>query len=397
MAIYNDVNIDVSFPLTIYSKLLGIEPTLDDLELINPGLAAGLRALLQIPSSEVVDYAAELCIDFEITTEDAFGVRRSVVLKKCGDVVQLPPADPGVLREGRPGATYAPGHLIKYGETSAEAEERGIVGRVLTVGLRASKPMYSLLLETGLELVDIGEDKLCRCGEDAAVLINASNREEFVARYVRYLLVDMVKEKFDAFAKGFRDICEGPALSLFRPWELQLLICGSPVLDFHELETAARYQDGFTEKSPIITQMWAIVHEVSHYITHASRKRTGAVLCVCVSLGVALPLLLFLPHLSLLFSLSFSLSRSQFDATQKRQFLAFATGSDRAPIGGLGRLRLTVSRMGPDSGSLPTSHTCFSHILIPEYSSAEKLKSCLLRAISEVRISNVVPRTTPRT
>ena len=306
MAIYNDVNIDVSFPLTIYSKLLGIEPTLDDLELINPGLAAGLRALLQIPSSEVVDYAAELCIDFEITTEDAFGVRRSVVLKKCGDVVQLPPADPGVLSERCPGATYAPGDLIKYGETSAEAEERGIVGRVLTVGLRA---MYSLLLETGLELVNIGEDKLCRCDEDAAVLINASNREEFVARYVRYLLVDMVKEKFDAFAKGFRDICEGPALSLFRPWELQLLICGSPVLDFHELETAARYQDGFTEKSPIITQMWAIVHEVSHYIMHVSRKRTGAVLCVCVSLGVALSLLLF-SHTFLYFFLSLFLSLS---------------------------------------------------------------------------------------
>jgi hypothetical protein len=57
-------------------------------------------------------------------------------------------------------------------------------------------------------------------------------------------------------------LCEGPALSLFRPWELQLLICGSPHLDFRALEKAARYQDGFEEKSPIITQLWEIVHEV---------------------------------------------------------------------------------------------------------------------------------------
>ena len=53
MAIYNDVKIDVSFPATMYSKLLRKEPTLDDLELINPGLAAGLRELLAVPSAQV--------------------------------------------------------------------------------------------------------------------------------------------------------------------------------------------------------------------------------------------------------------------------------------------------------------------------------------------------------
>lgn len=34
---------------------------------------------------------------------------------------------------------------------------------------------------------------------------------------------------------------------------------------------------------------------------------------------------------------------------EKRQFLSFCTGSDRAPIRGLGSLELTVSRAGPDS------------------------------------------------
>lgn len=68
---------------------------------------------------------------------------------------------------------------------------------------------------------------------------------------------------------------------------------------------------------------------------------------------------------------------------EKRKMLAFSTGSARAPIKGLGALRLTITRMGPDSAQLPTAHTCFNHLLLPEYSSREKLKRLLLRAISE--------------
>lgn len=39
--------------------------------------------------------------------------------------------------------------------------------------------------------------------------------------------------------------------------------------------------------------------------------------------------------------------------------------------------------MGPDSASLPTSHTCFDVMLLPEYSSREKTKERVLRAITE--------------
>lgn len=67
----------------------------------------------------------------------------------------------------------------------------------------------------------------------------------------------------------------------------------------------------------------------------------------------------------------------------KKKFLAFTTGSDRAPINGLGELKLVVARNGPDSDRLPTSHTCFNHLLLPEYASRDKLKDRLLTAISQ--------------
>ena len=52
-----------------------------------------------------------------------------------------------------------------------------------------------------------------------------------------------------------------------------------------------------------------------------------------------------------------------FSQEEKRMFLKFFTGSDRAPIGGLGNLRCVIQRDGTDSNKLPTSHTCFNVLL----------------------------------
>lgn len=57
----------------------------------------------------------------------------------------------------------------------------------------------------------------------------------------------------------------------------------------------------------------------------------------------------------------------------------------RAPVGGLGKLTLIIQRFGPDSDRLPTAHTCFNYLLLPEYSSEEKLKSRLLTAIENAQ------------
>lgn len=59
---------------------------------------------------------------------------------------------------------------------------------------------------------------------------------------------------------------------------------------------------------------------------------------------------------------------------QRKQFLQFTTGSDRAPVNGLKNLPINIGRHGPDTDRLPTAHTCFNHLLIPEYSSKDKLR-----------------------
>lgn len=46
---------------------------------------------------------------------------------------------------------------------------------------------------------------------------------------------------------------------------------------------------------------------------------------------------------------------------QKRTFLQFTTGSDRAPVGGLAKLPLLIQRAGPDTGGTVFRATHTTH------------------------------------
>ena len=74
---------------------------------------------------------------------------------------------------------------------------------------------------------------------------------------------------------------------------------------------------------------------------------------------------------------------------QQKQLLFFVTGSDRVPIKGLASLTppFTISRAGPHSDRLPTAHTCFNHLLLPDYQVRPHvvlLFICWLRSIAAV-------------
>lgn len=66
----------------------------------------------------------------------------------------------------------------------------------------------------------------------------------------------------------------------------------------------------------------------------------------------------------------------------KSIFLIKFLGSDRVPVGGMSRLKLVIARNGSDSNRLPTSHTCYNVLLLPEYTTREKLEERLLKAIN---------------
>lgn len=107
---------------------------------------------------------------------------------------------------------------------------------------------------------------------------------------------------------------------------------GAVHLDFKALEMAAQYEGGFTPEHPTIKNLWQVVN--------------------------ALPI------------------------AEKKKFLKFVTGSDRAPVGGLGNLKITVQRDGGgDSYRLPQTHTCFNTLVLPEYGSRGKMADRLKTAL----------------
>jgi hypothetical protein len=55
-------------------------------------------------------------------------------------------------------------------------------------------------------------------------------------------------------------------------------------------------------------------------------------------------------------------------------------------------LRLIIARNGGDSDRLPSAHTCFNHLLIPEYSSEDKLRSRMMTALELAAEGNAFDR-----
>ncbi|KFM29144.1 Ubiquitin-protein ligase E3A [Auxenochlorella protothecoides] len=165
----------------------------------------------------------------------------------------------------------------------------------------------------------------------AGIPVTEDSRREFVDAYVDFWLNTSVHAQFEAFARGFLMLCGGPALQLFSATELERLVCGNPCLDFEGLQRSARYEGGYSADHRVVQWLWDVVGEL--------------------------------------------------DADERRLFLKFFTGSDRAPIGGLANLRCVIQRDGADSNKLPTSHTCFNTLLLPSYRSREKLADRLKLAI----------------
>lgn len=92
----------------------------------------------------------------------------------------------------------------------------------------------------------------------ASVPVTQENKQQYVKLFVQWLLVDSVTEQFEAFARGFRMV-GGPTLSIFRPEELELLVCGSQTVNIDELQASTTYKGGYGADHKVIRWFWDIV------------------------------------------------------------------------------------------------------------------------------------------
>ena len=166
----------------------------------------------------------------------------------------------------------------------------------------------------------------------AGVPVTYANREAFVARYAEFLMRDSVSRPLRHFKRGFRDACGGPAFGLLSGSDLELLVRGEPgELDFRVWRAAAEYEGGFGDAHPAVETFWRVAESLA--------------------------------------------------PKRKRRLLFFVTGCGRAPAGGLANVPLCVQRAGGDSDFLPTAHTCFNTLLLPEYATEEKMRERMVTAL----------------
>ncbi|EKE40171.1 hypothetical protein ENUP19_0006G0012 [Entamoeba nuttalli] len=161
--------------------------------------------------------------------------------------------------------------------------------------------------------------------------VTKENKKEFVQLLTDYILNTSIEKQFNAFISGFKLVFNSRLLTIFSPHELELLIAGSDTFDFHELENATRYANGYTKDTPVVKWLWEILHSYSIEL--------------------------------------------------KKKFLFFSTGSDRCPPGGLGRLQFIIAKHG-DASRLPTSSTCNNLFLMPPYETKEELEKKLTFALN---------------
>jgi ubiquitin-protein ligase E3 A len=124
---------------------------------------------------------------------------------------------------------------------------------------------------------------------------------------------------------------ESPLKILFRTLELEQLVCGQRNYDWTGLKKGCKYDGGFHENHHTVLYFWEVFDEMNE--------------------------------------------------SQRKTFLEFVSGSDRCPVGGLERLKMTLTKNGPDSNRLPSAHTCFNVLLLPEYSSKSFLKERMMKAL----------------
>ncbi|OJJ64397.1 hypothetical protein ASPSYDRAFT_1155817 [Aspergillus sydowii CBS 593.65] len=197
-----------------------------------------------------------------------------------------------------------------------------------------------IITETfALETDAFGEKQVIDLIENGRnIPVTQENKEEYVQKVVDYRLVVSVQEQLDNFLKGFHEIIPPELISIFNEQELELLISGLPEVEVDDWKAHTEYHN-YSASSPQIQWFWRAVRS--------------------------------------------------FDKEERAKLLQFVTGTSKVPLNGFKELegmngvsRFNIHRDYGNKDRLPSSHTCFNQLDLPEYDSYETLRQRLHTAIT---------------
>ncbi|KAG2385835.1 hypothetical protein C9374_002984 [Naegleria lovaniensis] len=172
------------------------------------------------------------------------------------------------------------------------------------------------------------------------ISVTNENKLEYVRLVTELKMTKSIEQQLNSFLKAFYEIIPRNLIQIFNEQELELLISGLPDIDIQDLKNNTEYV-GYTKESPQIKWFWNIVE-------------------------------------------------NNFDSNEKALLIQFVTGTSKVPLGGFSQLMgsgglqpFSIHKANATSERLPTSHTCFNQLDLPEYDSEELLHERLLLAIRE--------------
>lgn len=178
------------------------------------------------------------------------------------------------------------------------------------------------------------------CPNGANTKVTDQNKRDYVDAVARHRMTNAIQPQIHAFLDGFWNVVPRISISLFNDHELELMISGLPDVDVLDLRANCEYHGGYSASSQVILWFWEIALAM--------------------------------------------------DREQKALLLQFVTGTSKVPVGGFselqaisGRQKFQIHKAYGDEDRLPTAHTCFNQLDLPEYSSKDRLKERLLIAIHE--------------
>ncbi|KJZ80444.1 hypothetical protein HIM_00294 [Hirsutella minnesotensis 3608] len=171
------------------------------------------------------------------------------------------------------------------------------------------------------------------------ISVTEENKHEYVRLVVEHKLLSSVKDQMEHFLKGFHEIIPARLISIFNEQELELLISGLPDIDIDDWKSNTEYQN-YTPSSQQIQWFWRAVRS--------------------------------------------------FDKEERAKLLQFVTGTSKVPLNGFKELegmngvnRFNIHRDYGNKDRLPSSHTCFNQLDLPEYETYDMLRSQLHKAITQ--------------
>lgn len=198
-----------------------------------------------------------------------------------------------------------------------------------------------IIVETfSVDTDDYGEHKVINLKPDGEnIPVTEENKQEYVKLIIEYRLVTSVKNQMDKFLEGFFSIIPKDLIKIFDEQELELLVSGMPDIDVDDWKNNTNYEN-YSGSSKQVQWFWRAV--------------------------------------------------KSFDADERAKLLQFATGTSKVPLSGFKELpgmngvsKFSIHRVYNSTDRLPTAHTCFNQIDLPEYESYTKLRNALILALRE--------------